>query len=474
MTGLNKAGAERALILAPRGRDAPIACALLKEAGIDADICPDIGALIEEISRGAGLAVATEEAFQTTDLTRLSDWLARQPPWSDFPFVLLTERGGGLERNPAAARLSNVLGNVTFLERPFHPTTLVSLARTALRGRRRQYEARALLLDLASERARFQAAIENMPVGVGLVGPDGAVVLANPAFRAILPNLALPSSRADAEETWRGYDADGRLLSRYEFPGARALRGEVVQGIEFEHLRPGGSRWYRISGVPVHAAGRVSGALVAIVDIDQEKRAAEHQRLLVNELNHRVKNTLATVQSISAQTLRAAPTAEGAREALEMRLLALSRAHDVLTRENWEGASLGEVVAQAVEPFRAAGENRLHAAGPDVRLTPRMALALAMALQELATNAVKYGALSNASGKVDIAWTVHNGTLPPRLALRWTEREGPPVAAPQRRGFGSRLIERSLAQDLNGIVQIDFAPEGVECFVDAPLDSSEA
>ena len=474
MTGRGEAGSERALILAPRGRDAAIACALLQEAGIPADICRDIYALMDEIGRGAGLAVVTEEAFQTADLKHLSDWIARQPPWSDFPFVLLTERGGGLERNPAAARLSGVLGNVTFLERPFHPTTLVSLARTALRGRRRQYQARALLLELASERARFQAAIENMPVGVGLIDLDGTVVLANPAFRAILPQLILPSARADAEASWRAYDADGRRVARSDFPGARALRGEIVQGMEFEHVRPAGSRWYRISGIPVHAAGRVSGALVAIVDIDQEKRAAEHQRLLVNELNHRVKNTLATVQSISAQTLRTAETTADARDAVETRLLALSRAHDVLTRENWEGASLNEVVAQAVEPYRAVGDNRLHAAGPDVRLTPRMALALSMALQELATNAVKYGALSNASGTVDIAWTVQNGVAPPRLNLRWTEREGPPVAAPRRRGFGSRLIERSLAQDLNGTVQIDFAPEGVQCVVDAPLEATEA
>ena len=470
MTGLGEVGSERALILAPRGRDAVIAAALLQEAGIPAQVCPDLPVLMQEIGRGAGLAIITEEAFRTTDLKDLSAWIAGQPPWSDFPFVLLTERGGGLERNPAAERLSSVLGNVTFLERPFHPTTLVSLVRTALRGRRRQYEARALLLELASERTRFEAAIENMPVGVGLIEPDGAVVLANPAFRAILPEATLPSTRPDAEQTWIAYHPDGRPLSRSEFPGARALRGEGVHGVEFQHRSGGQSRWYRISGVPLHdAAGRVSGALLAIVDIDQEKRAAEHQKLLVNELNHRVKNTLATVQSIAAQTLRNADTTAEAREAVEMRLLALSRAHDVLTRENWEGASLSEVVAQAVEPYRTPGEDRLRVAGPDVRLKPRMALALAMALQELATNAVKYGALSNAKGKVHITWTVQNGVLPPRLALRWIEREGPPVEAPHRRGFGSRLIERSLAQDLNGTVQIEFASHGVECIVDAPI-----
>ncbi len=470
MSGIGERDSERALILAPRGRDAALAAALLREAGIAADICPDVPILLVEIARGAGLAVVTEEAFGTTDLTHLSDWLARQPPWSDFPFVLLTERGGGLERNPAAARLSGVLGNVTFLERPFHPTTLVSLARTALRGRRRQYEARAMLLDLAAERARFQAAIENMPVGVGLVEPDGTVVLDNPTFRAILPDGRLPSAHEDAERHWIAHYPDGRPLPRSEFPGARALRGDSVQGIEFQHVEGGAARWYRVSGIPVRdAAGGVGGALLAIVDIDQEKRAAEHQKLLVNELNHRVKNTLATVQSISAQTLRNADTAAEARDAVEMRLLALSRAHDILPRENWEGASLSEVVAQAVAPYRTLGEDRLHAAGPDVRLTPRMALALAMALQELATNAVKYGALSNDRGTVRITWSVRNGADPPRLALRWRETAGPRVKPPQRRGFCSRLIERSLAQDLDGTVHIDFAPHGVECTVDAPI-----
>jgi two-component sensor histidine kinase len=199
------------------------------------------------------------------------------------------------------------------------------------------------------------------------------------------------------------------------------------------------------------------------------RRAEEHQRLLINELNHRVKNTLATVQSIAAQTLRNALTVEGAREAIEVRLVALSRAHDVLTRENWDGAELREIVAKSVEPYRSQEEDRLSWEGPDVRLSPRMALALAMALQELATNAVKYGALSNASGRIRVGWSIDRSIEPKRLQLRWEEAGGPPVTMPDRRGFGTKLIERSLAQDLQGNVQIDFAPTGVVCTVDAPM-----
>ncbi|MDF2689272.1 MAG: sensor histidine kinase [Microvirga sp.] len=352
---------ERAIILAPLGRDAAIAADILRSVGITSEICPDMPALVQAIAQGAGFAIVTDEALRTADLKDLSRWLSDQPPWSDFAFVLLTLRGGGIERNPALGRLSEVLGNVVFLERPFHPGTLVSVARSALRGRRRQYEARARLEDL--------------------------------------------------------HQGEERLTSA----------------------------------------------------LDKEKRAAEHQRLLIDELNHRVKNTLATVQSISAQTLRTADTKEDAREALEKRLLALSRAHDVLTRESWEGADLVEVIEKAIEPYQVSGERRFHIKGPHVRVTPRMSLALAMAMHELATNAVKYGALSNKTGTIEVSWKVQNGAAPPRLALSWTEVGGPPVVAPRRRGFGSRLIERTLANDLDGQVEIAFGPSGVVCTVDAPV-----
>ncbi|HEY8380638.1 MAG TPA: sensor histidine kinase, partial [Microvirga sp.] len=199
-----------------------------------------------------------------------------------------------------------------------------------------------------------------------------------------------------------------------------------------------------------------------------------HQRLLINELNHRVKNTLATVQSIATQTLRNAGSVGEAREAFESRLMALSRAHDVLTRENWDGADLTEIVEQAVSPYAASGEERLHVRGPRVRLSPRRALALAMGLQELATNAAKYGALSRHGGAVRINWSVDGGSDGPRLALGWEESGGPPVTPPTRKGFGSRLIERSLAQDLDATVRIDFAPTGLVCSIDLPLKAASA
>ena len=149
--------------------------------------------------------------------------------------------------------------------------------------------------------------------------------------------------------------------------------------------------------------------------------------------------------------------------------MALARAHDVLTTESWDGAELRDIVAQAIAPYRSFGEDRLMMRGPEVRLSPRIALALSMALQELTTNAVKHGALSNVSGKVDIVWDVVRTEPGSRLYLRWQESDGPLVQPPTRQGFGSRLIERSLARELNGNVQIEFHPEGVLCTVDAPL-----
>ena len=151
------------------------------------------------------------------------------------------------------------------------------------------------------------------------------------------------------------------------------------------------------------------------------------------------------------------------------RLLALSRAHDVLTRESWEGADLFEIAEQALAPYANPREDRLHLKGPRVRMPPRMALALAMALQELATNAVKYGALSTPNGLVRIGWELIADAAPPRLQLRWEESGGPAVALPSRRGFGTRLIERGLAQDIEGDVKITFAPTGVVCALDAPI-----
>jgi two-component sensor histidine kinase/PAS domain-containing protein len=241
--------------------------------------------------------------------------------------------------------------------------------------------------------------------------------------------------------------------------------------MEFRLVRPdnGEMRWIFTRGrVEAGADGRPIRLVATQSDITARKQEEIRRQLLLNELNHRVKNTLATVQSIAAQTLKAAATPEEAGPVLESRLMALSRAHNILTRETWEGADLSEIVAGAAGPYCVADRCEYH--GAEVRLSPAMALALAMALHELAVNAAKYGALKGENGKVDIRWHVEGAPPHRRLFLRWQELGGPPVKPPDRRGFGTRLLEHGLGRELGGAVRIEFLPRGLVCSIEAQLD----
>ena len=187
------------------------------------------------------------------------------------------------------------------------------------------------------------------------------------------------------------------------------------------------------------------------------------QVLLNNELNHRVKNTLASVQSLAAQTFSRDGAARAARQVFEDRLLALSRAHDILTRTAWSAADLGEVVTRALAPFADRGQ--IAAQGPETPLSSQQVIAISMALHELATNALKYGALSDDEGRVAIAWEHRPG----RLRLNWRESGGPPADTPGQEGFGLRLLKRGLAGELGGSVEVTFGRTGLVCEIDAPL-----
>jgi len=211
-----------------------------------------------------------------------------------------------------------------------------------------------------------------------------------------------------------------------------------------------------------------------LLDVTERRRAAEHQRLLINELNHRVKNSLATVQSIAAQTLRHAASPDGFQESFTSRLMALSHAHNLLTRTQWRGADLHEIVALELEPYRTAEAERVRLSGGPRRIGSKAAVGFALAFHELATNAVKYGALSVPQGRVEVSWTIEGGADGPTLTVLWAEHGGPPVQPPQRRGFGSRLLERGLSYDLGGTVRLDFDPRGVRCTIHAPVQRLEA
>ena len=195
------------------------------------------------------------------------------------------------------------------------------------------------------------------------------------------------------------------------------------------------------------------------LEIEHRRRIERHQNLLLDELNHRVKNTLATVQAMAMQTLKGVDAAP--RDVFLARLFALSAQHDLLTMDNWEGASFEGVVRRALRPWRDEDQARFTVEGPPVHLDPKRALALGMGFHELATNAAKYGAFSVPGGTVHVSWTAAPDIE--YLKLRWEERGGPPVMAPQRRGFGLRLIEHGLGRELSGVVKLDFAPGGLVC-----------
>jgi PAS domain S-box-containing protein len=233
---------------------------------------------------------------------------------------------------------------------------------------------------------------------------------------------------------------------------------------EAEFRVPGdGERWLDSRGRVLFDQNRRPVRIIGVVhDITARKQAEAQQRLLLDELNHRVKNTLATVQSIAGQTLRSTTQPAEFRQAFESRLLALSKTHDLLTRNAWRAADLNAIVEQEVAPYRRDSEERISIRGPEVSLPARAAINLGLVLHELMTNAAKYGALSGSEGHLDLGWTVAASSPGgPILHLSWQERGGPPVEEPQREGFGSKLLRRGIEGELGGRVAVKFPPTGV-------------
>jgi two-component sensor histidine kinase len=211
-------------------------------------------------------------------------------------------------------------------------------------------------------------------------------------------------------------------------------------------------------------------ALLAQAGIDAKEREASDklQKLILEELHHRIKNTLATVSAIASQSLRNAPSTEHAQHAIEGRLLALGRAHDLLLQARWTSADLAKIIRGATEAFDNPDLPKFSIEGPPLEITSGAVIAIAMTLNELCTNTTKFGALTMPSGHVEIAWRVDGS--PPRLHLIWSEKDGPVVQAPTKRSFGTRLIE-TLGKQLKGEVQLAYPPSGFVYMLDVPLAS---
>jgi len=298
--------------------------------------------------------------------------------------------------------------------------------------------------------------------------PDNPIIFANDSFLSLT-----------------GYDREEVLGKSFNFLMAHGDDAKVLTRIkaEFEGSSSGGTEvlccrkdggefWTGLFISPVRdEGGDIVQYFASFVDLTEHKEDEAQSKMLIDELNHRVKNTLSTVQSIVWQTLRTPSDPKVIRESIESRLFALSRSHDLLTREKWESAGLLDIVHDALEPFGVSGgrADRIAITGENIRFPPKSALALGIAFNELATNAVKYGALSNAAGSILIEWTMETTSAGQQLLLNWKEKDGPTVAPPAHKGFGSRVIERGLAHELEGTIHLDYKPDGLVCTMDIPL-----
>lgn len=318
---------------------------------------------------------------------------------------------------------------------------------------------------------RLAATYEHAAIGITEVLPDGTFIRVNEAICGITGR-----SREELLNTRLfTYSAPEDIdLDRQSF--LQQVAGELeFYSVEKRFKRKDGRViWLSVRSSPVRdARGRLLYLVRVVQDISERKAAERRQKLLIDELNHRVKNTLARVQSLASQTARAAPTPEAFRERFEGRLIALSKAHDQLTMHHWENADLRDVIDDSLAPYAGAGRVALR--GENVVLRPRAVLTLAMVFHELTTNAAKYGALSAPGGRIEISWQITaRSSHPPRLQIDWIEHGGPAVVEPGQRGFGSKLIEGSVAGELSGSTRLIFAPEGLRCEIVIPLDAATA
>lgn len=316
-----------------------------------------------------------------------------------------------------------------------------------------------------SER-RFTAIVSQAAVGIAETDLEGRFLLTNSAFDTMTGRLPEQLRRLRRQDLINPEDAE-IVLARFD---QAARDGEPFQ-LEYRLLRGDGTSIWVLDSVSMLGAadGQAARVISVTLEIEQRKRAEEQTGLLLGELDHRVKNILAIVSSIVGQTLKASPSPEIFAETIQGRIAAITRAHNLLTDRGAPGAgTLRHLVNTELEAYRGRA---LLIEGPDVVLKPKAGLSLAMAIHELASNAAKYGSLSNANGGLSVTWSLTDGPER-RLRLIWAESCGPPVAGPPaRRGFGTTLIERSMAYEWKAKVDRGFAEAGVVCTIDLPFSS---
>ncbi|WP_176695973.1 HWE histidine kinase domain-containing protein [Phenylobacterium immobile] len=317
---------------------------------------------------------------------------------------------------------------------------------------------------LRESEARFRATADSAPAAIWITDVPGDIEFVNQAFfeYAGRPREGLLGK---AWLTLLHPDDAPTVLARRE---AARVNNDAYEFEARFRFGTGEWRWMRASAKPrIDPDGVFQGYVGLAIDVTETRAAENRQQLLINELNHRVKNTLATIQSIARQTFRDAVVSREARNLFTDRLMALSAAHNVLTRENWDAPELTGVATEAVQAYDDPRAPRIRLNGPPVRIRPNAALAISLALHELATNATKYGALRAKDGYVDLEWTLSGDGA--QVEVRWCEVGGPPVAAPPSHGFGSRLLGSGLAGELGQPAIMDWRADGLVCRIVAPV-----
>ncbi len=388
------------------------------------------------------------------------------------------EQGGGFDRRFWSCVHTPLLdedGDVAFIvQNTVDVTEIVHLKEaTALPFRMRSEEAQLIERAQQADRMReetlsqsadFRRMFQQAPGFFAVLsGPEHTFTFANDAYQRLIGNRPLIGrSVVEALPEIRGQGFEELLDAVFETgrpAGGEAMRVMLRQQPD----EPPRETFLDFSYDAIRDAnGDITGVFVQGMDRTESVRAQQRQKLLLDELNHRVKNTLATVQSIVSQTLRSAQDPRSARRDIEARLSALSKAHNLLSAGNWARTELGQLISQELSHYP---KERVAAGGQEVVLTPRMAISVAMVIHELSTNAAKYGALSAPEGRVRLDWTVDPTGA---IVLSWQESGGPPVNPPGRRGFGSRMIERVMRGELGGQVEIDYGAAGLSCRLEIP------
>ena len=327
----------------------------------------------------------------------------------------------------------------------------------------------AIAEEAANKLNLFEAMLAIIPVGVVIADNEGSIIVGNAAVENMVRHPVLHSEDVHDYEKWVAFHEDGSRVQSHEYPLARVIsENQERSELDVHYQRGDGTRfWMRIVGQPVlDPAGQRIGAAVALIDIDRERHLATQQQVLIGELNHRVKNAFSVVQSIVSQSLRKETLPSGIREKIDNRLHAYAAAHGKLVGSSWDSADLHGIVRDIV--LKIAGD-QLTVEGPPISLPSRQALAISMALYELATNAVKYGSLSSSTGAVKLSWQVASVDELPKLSLRWEERGGPEVVEPTGKGFGSFIIDRALSAETSGVVSTRYDRDGIEWQLVMPL-----